>query len=60
MTIIKKQLYSEKTLWYQWINHVSDLAKNEGFDTLIIKGERALNSSSANPGHVIDYIINLR
>jgi hypothetical protein len=44
----------------QWINHVSDLARNEGFDTLKIGGVGALNSTSANPGHIIDFTVRLR
>ena len=38
---------------------LAEIAKDEGITTLIIKGERVMNSTSANPGHVIDFTIDL-
>ena len=44
---------------FKWQNEIAQQAKAQGFDTLIIKGVRAMNSTSANPGKVVEYIIDL-
>jgi len=44
---------------FKWQNEIAQQAKPQGFDTLIIKGVRAMNSTSANPGKVVEYIIDL-
>ena len=43
----------------QWQNSVINIAKEQGFTTLRIMGERVAGSSSANPGKVVEYIIDL-
>ncbi len=44
---------------FTWQNEIAQQAKDQGFDTLIIKGIRATNSTSANPGKVVEYTIDL-
>ncbi|HPO97012.1 MAG TPA: hypothetical protein PLZ08_03535, partial [Bacillota bacterium] len=44
---------------FKWQNEIAQQAKAQGFDTLIIKGVRAMNSTSANPGKVVEYTIDL-
>jgi|GEM_PF-1196244 len=44
---------------FKWQNEVAQQAKAQGFDILIIKGVRAANSTSANPGKVVEYTIDL-
>ncbi|GLC30966.1 peptidoglycan-binding protein [Clostridium omnivorum] len=43
----------------QMKNQIAQLAKEQGFKTLKILGERVMNSTSANPGHGIDITIDL-
>lgn len=35
------------------------MAKNQGFETLNIQGMRVSGSTSANPGKIVDYTIDL-
>ena len=37
-----------------WVKNVIIKAKEEGFSELRLKGKRVQNSSSANPGNIID------
>lgn len=43
-----------------WLNTVKEQAKNQGFKELQIIAQRAEHSTSANPGHVINKIIQLK
>lgn len=46
----------------QWLaarNELARYAASQGFETMRLHGERVANSSSANPGHVIDVVIDL-
>ncbi|MFD1885874.1 S8 family serine peptidase [Paenibacillus wenxiniae] len=54
-----KNLVGTKEL-KKWSIHVAKMAKEQGFEKMEIKGFRAENSSSANPGKIIDITINLK
>ncbi|MGG4197420.1 hypothetical protein ABEW50_28755, partial [Paenibacillus jamilae] len=43
----------------QWQKEISRMAKNQGFETLNIQGMRVSGSTSANPGKIVDYTIDL-
>ena len=43
-----------------WLNTVKEQAKNQGFKELQIIAQRAEHSTSANPWHVINKIIQLK
>lgn len=43
----------------QWQKEISRMAKNQGFETLNIHGMRVSGSTSANPGKIVDYTIDL-
>lgn len=44
---------------FQWQKQVSQMAKEQGFTELKIQGVRVPGSTSANPGKVVDYTIDL-
>jgi len=45
--------------FFQWQKNIAKQAKEQGFTTLVIKGERVAGSSSANPGKEVEYVIDL-